>query len=82
MSKIETLATHNRDYIWEASNGPIKVRDMTRSHLNAAIEAMTWNVRRNSAYPPTHSRRKHEGHRKFQILTMQCELEWRDRNGL
>lgn len=82
MSKIELLATHFRTLIWQSRDGPIKVKDMTRGHLETVVSILEVSIRRNRCYPPTHERRRHESTREFQLNTMKAELKWRDRNGL
>lgn len=82
MSKSELLATHNRDHIWPATTGHIKVRDMKTSHIERAIAGLQLRLRKSSCYPSTHPQRRHEASNEYHLRTFIAELEWRTRNGL
>lgn len=82
MSKIELLATHFRDMLWQSKDGPVRVKNMSTGHIEAVIRTLEWQIQKNSSYDATHIRRRHESTKKHQLATFKKELEWRDRNGL
>jgi hypothetical protein len=81
VSQIEKLATHNRQLIWQSTAGPIRLMHMSLDHLKAASAALEHSIRINKCYPPLHPRRRHETHREYQLMNMQAEINWRNRNG-
>lgn len=84
MSKIELLATHNRNFIWRSSLGLVKVKAMSTSHLKATVQILEWRVQRGKAYsfPPTHPMTRRHDRNQRALKVMQAELEWRTRNGI
>lgn len=64
------MASHNRDHIWPAGMGDIRVRHMTHEHLVATIA----HVRYSLDSPQRENMDKYETYLKV----MEAELLWRD----
>lgn len=81
MSKIEALATHDRDMEWFTKHGTKRLRDLEDGHIRNIIMHLERKLRRSSGYQPTHPNRKHEGRSNYYLEQMKLELAWRGRNG-